>query len=202
GTKSTTYSAPRYNSVWPRWRPKPLTSVTVIPETPMSDSAARTSSSLNGLMIAVTSFMYELSGGCLCPALWGGLPSSRQVRFCSFHATQGNSATAGVAVLGAAASPPAPLWRNCPVPALTGGAAPVAATLSSRSVRANRHCGRRPGGGASRRHSAAQGLYRDARTDRRGALAAVSTAAALEEVPRWLTRARAAVAPAGALLRI
>jgi hypothetical protein len=28
-----------------------------MPETPISDSAARTSSSLNGLMIAVTSFM-------------------------------------------------------------------------------------------------------------------------------------------------
>src|SRR4029077_16040200 len=63
GTKSTTYSAPRYNSVWPRWRPKPLTSVTVMPETPMSDSAARTSSSLNGLIMAVTSFMSELPSG-------------------------------------------------------------------------------------------------------------------------------------------
>src|SRR6185436_16893201 len=63
GTKSTTYSAPRWSSVWPRWRPKPLTSVTVMPETPMSDSAARTSSSLNGLMMAVTSFMSELPSG-------------------------------------------------------------------------------------------------------------------------------------------
>jgi hypothetical protein len=35
GTKSTTYSAPRYSSVWPRWRPKPFTSVTVMPDTPM-----------------------------------------------------------------------------------------------------------------------------------------------------------------------
>src|SRR6185369_7163244 len=34
-----------------------------MPETPMSDSAARTSSSLNGLMIAVTSFMSELPSG-------------------------------------------------------------------------------------------------------------------------------------------
>src|SRR5271154_5605065 len=59
GTKSTTYSAPRYNSVWPRWRPKPLTSVTVIPETPISDSAARTSSSLKGLMIAVINFIAD-----------------------------------------------------------------------------------------------------------------------------------------------
>src|SRR5688572_15033670 len=57
GRKSTTYSAPRYNSVCPFCRPKPLTSVTVMPCTPMPDKASRTSSSLNGLMIAVTSFM-------------------------------------------------------------------------------------------------------------------------------------------------
>src|SRR5260221_6255862 len=57
GRKSTTYSAPRYSSVCPFWRPKPLPSVTVIPCTPMPESASRTSSSLNGLMIAVTSFM-------------------------------------------------------------------------------------------------------------------------------------------------
>src|ERR1700735_115531 len=60
GTKSTTYSAPRYSSVCPRCRPNPLTSVTVIPETPISDNAARTSSSLKGLIIAVTSFMRDL----------------------------------------------------------------------------------------------------------------------------------------------
>src|SRR5687768_14479062 len=57
GRKSTTYSAPRYSSVWPFWRPKPLTSVTVMPCTPMPERASRTSSSLNGLMMAVTSFM-------------------------------------------------------------------------------------------------------------------------------------------------
>src|SRR6202167_2061468 len=57
GTKSTTYSAPRYSSVCPRWRPNPLTSVTVMPDTPSSESAARTSSSLKGLMMAVISFM-------------------------------------------------------------------------------------------------------------------------------------------------
>ena len=57
GRKSTTYSAPRYNSVWPFCRPNPLTSVTVTPVTPISDSASRTSSSLNGLMIAITIFM-------------------------------------------------------------------------------------------------------------------------------------------------
>src|SRR6476661_6628263 len=57
GRKSTTYSAPRYSSVWPFWRPKPLTSVTVMPCTPIPERASRTSSSLNGLMMAVTSFM-------------------------------------------------------------------------------------------------------------------------------------------------
>src|ERR1700712_5226996 len=57
GRKSTTYSAPRYSSVWPFWRPKPLTSVTVMPCTPIPERASRTSSSLNALMIAVTSFM-------------------------------------------------------------------------------------------------------------------------------------------------
>src|SRR5512147_108903 len=57
GRKSTTYSAPRYSSVWPFCRPKPLTSVTVMPCTPIAERASRTSSSLNGLMMAVTSFM-------------------------------------------------------------------------------------------------------------------------------------------------
>src|SRR3569832_898777 len=57
GRKSTTYSAPRYSSVWPFCRPKPFTSVTVMPCTPMPERASRTSSSLNGLMMAVTSFM-------------------------------------------------------------------------------------------------------------------------------------------------
>src|SRR5262249_48647520 len=57
GRKSTTYSAPRYSSVWPFCLPKPLTSVTVMPCTPIADRASRTSSSLKGLMIAVTSFM-------------------------------------------------------------------------------------------------------------------------------------------------
>ena len=57
GRKSTTYSAPRYSSVWPFWRPKPLTSVAVMPATPASANASRTSSSLNGLMIAMTIFI-------------------------------------------------------------------------------------------------------------------------------------------------
>src|SRR5688500_18801671 len=60
GRKSTTYSAPRYSSVWPFWRPKPLTSVTVTPDTPTSVSASRTSSSLNGRMMAVISFIWML----------------------------------------------------------------------------------------------------------------------------------------------
>src|SRR5437773_367517 len=59
GRKSTTYSAPRYSSVWPFWRPKPFTSVTVTPCTPMALRASRTSSSLNGLTMAVTIFMVE-----------------------------------------------------------------------------------------------------------------------------------------------
>src|SRR5690606_10613549 len=58
GRKSTTYSAPRYSSVCPFWRPKPLTSVTVMPDTPAWARASRTSSSLNGRMIAVISFMF------------------------------------------------------------------------------------------------------------------------------------------------
>src|SRR5580765_940237 len=62
GRKSTTYSAPRYSSVWPFWRPKPLTSVTVTPCTPMALRASRTSSSLNGLMIAVSIFIAVLLG--------------------------------------------------------------------------------------------------------------------------------------------
>jgi hypothetical protein len=45
--------------VWPFCRPKPFTSVTVIPCTPIDESASRTSSSLNGLMMAVTSFMFS-----------------------------------------------------------------------------------------------------------------------------------------------
>jgi hypothetical protein len=50
------YSAPRYTSVWPRCRPKPLASLTVMPSTPNDSSALFTSSSMCGLMIAVTSF--------------------------------------------------------------------------------------------------------------------------------------------------
>src|ERR1019366_6875157 len=48
------------SSVWPFWRPKPLTSVTVTPCTPIALRASRTSSSLNGLTIAVTIFMVAL----------------------------------------------------------------------------------------------------------------------------------------------
>src|SRR2546429_2428709 len=57
GRKSTVYSDPRYSSVWPFCRPKPRTSVTVMPITPISVSASLTSSSLNGLMIASIFFM-------------------------------------------------------------------------------------------------------------------------------------------------
>src|SRR5207253_5812736 len=50
GMKSIVYSPPRYSSVCPFWRPKPRTSDTVMPTTPMPVSASFTSSSLNGLM--------------------------------------------------------------------------------------------------------------------------------------------------------
>src|SRR5207247_5221019 len=60
GRKSTVYSDPRYSSVWPFWRPKPRTSVTVMPMTPISVSASFTSSSLNGLMMASTFFISNL----------------------------------------------------------------------------------------------------------------------------------------------
>ncbi|AFG41496.1 PilL [Escherichia coli P12b] len=60
GRKSTIYSAPRYSSVWPFWRPKPFTSVTVMPVIPTSASASRTSSSLKGFIIASIFFMLFL----------------------------------------------------------------------------------------------------------------------------------------------
>ena len=77
GRKSTTYSAPRYNSVWPFCRPKPFTSVTVIPCTPISERASRTSSSLKGLMIAVTIFMGN--------NLRRVGPPKRAARYCFFN---------------------------------------------------------------------------------------------------------------------
>src|SRR4029077_8576195 len=61
GRKSTVYSLPRYISVCPFCRPKPLTSVTVIPSIPSSASASLTSSSLNGLMMASSFFMSKLT---------------------------------------------------------------------------------------------------------------------------------------------
>src|SRR4029453_18912175 len=57
GKKSMVYSEPRYSSVWPFWRPKPRTSETVIPTTPMSVRVSFTSSSLKGLMMASIFFM-------------------------------------------------------------------------------------------------------------------------------------------------
>src|SRR5262249_24913626 len=57
GRKSIVSPEPRYSSVCPFWRPKPRTSDTVIPMTPMSVSVALTSSSLKGLMIASIFFM-------------------------------------------------------------------------------------------------------------------------------------------------
>src|SRR5215475_10816833 len=57
GRKSMVYSDPRYSSVCPFWRPKPRTSVTVMPMMPSSVSASLTSSSLKGLMIASIFFI-------------------------------------------------------------------------------------------------------------------------------------------------
>src|SRR6185312_9338356 len=62
GRKSTTYSAPRYNSVCPFWRPKPRTSLTVMPLTPAAVRASRTSSSLYGRMMQLISFMHVSRG--------------------------------------------------------------------------------------------------------------------------------------------
>src|SRR5439155_24512582 len=56
GTKSILYSVPRYTSVWPACRPKPWTSVTVMPCTSAPLSASFTSSSLNGFTMAVINF--------------------------------------------------------------------------------------------------------------------------------------------------
>src|SRR5690349_4272313 len=57
GRKSIVYSEPREISVWPFWRPKPRTSVTVMPTTPSSFSASLTSSSLKGLITASIFFI-------------------------------------------------------------------------------------------------------------------------------------------------
>src|ERR1019366_8330344 len=51
--------APGYRLGWPRWRANPLISGPDMPDTPNAVSAARTSSSLNGLMMAVINFMAQ-----------------------------------------------------------------------------------------------------------------------------------------------
>src|SRR5437899_231894 len=61
GTKSTMYSAPRYSSLWPFWRPKPFTSLTVMPLTPTELRASFTSSTREGRMIASIFFISALS---------------------------------------------------------------------------------------------------------------------------------------------
>lgn len=55
GRKPITYFAQRYSLVWPVRRPKLLTWVTVMPRTPIPIKASRSSSSLNGLRIAIAS---------------------------------------------------------------------------------------------------------------------------------------------------
>src|SRR5947207_2618675 len=63
GRKSTVYSPPRYSSVWPFWRPKPRTSETVMPITPMPVSASLSSSSLYCLMIGSIFFIRSSRSG-------------------------------------------------------------------------------------------------------------------------------------------
>ena len=57
GRKSTLYSAPRKTSVWPRWRPWPRTSVSVMPSMSIAWSASVTGWTMWGLTTAVTSFI-------------------------------------------------------------------------------------------------------------------------------------------------
>src|SRR3989344_9301766 len=57
GRKSTVYSVPWNNSMCPFCLPKPLVSITLNPVNPRSLSACLTSSSLNGLRVAMTVFM-------------------------------------------------------------------------------------------------------------------------------------------------
>src|SRR6185503_19351890 len=52
GTRSTVYSAPRYCSLWPFWRPNPRVSLTVRPWMPTCIRADFTSSNRWGLMMA------------------------------------------------------------------------------------------------------------------------------------------------------
>src|SRR5580704_11814532 len=75
-----------------------------MPETPISDSAARTSSSLKGLMMAVTSFM----------GLFLLDRDSRREGFCSFHATTSNArqTRAGMLPGQSPAAAGAPLWSS------------------------------------------------------------------------------------------
>src|SRR5574343_1359026 len=117
GKKSTTYSAPRYSSVCPFCRPKPFTSVTVMPCTPMAESASRTSSSLNGLMMAVTNFMIGSSPFRLKFAI----PRRRrpvyrrgmiQVLLEGFGNGQDGDATPGILGLGAAVGEAVKLART------------------------------------------------------------------------------------------
>src|SRR5215472_19056250 len=157
GTKSTTYSAPRYSSVCPRWRPNPFTSVTVMPETPLSESAARTSSSLKGLMIAVTSFMSGHS-------VFEGFPARRILQFpCHDVEWRGNPrrgrSGAGRAhrVLHHPEADAAPPCSSVVRPGLG---------YSSADVRADRDRGGRAGRRAGGRHPASSRLLRRAHARR------------------------------------
>ena len=72
GMKSTTYSAPRYISAWPFCRPKPETSVTVMPLIPRRFKASLTSSSLKWRMMASIFFMGNVGCGVQWRRCWQG----------------------------------------------------------------------------------------------------------------------------------
>src|SRR2546421_1628393 len=79
GTKSTLYSDPRKVSVLPPWRPYPCTSEAVRPRMPAPLRASFTSSSLNGLMMAVTRWAMALSYGRRLLGMKAGAPSNGHV---------------------------------------------------------------------------------------------------------------------------
>src|SRR5271168_805279 len=68
GSRSMEYSRPRYTSVWPFCRPRPRTSVTVMPSIPASFSASFTASNREVWMIA-SIFVIARSGDTGNPAL-------------------------------------------------------------------------------------------------------------------------------------
>src|SRR5215469_1078385 len=194
GTKSTTYSAPRYNSVCPRCRPNPFTSVTVMPDTPMSDSAARTSSSLNGLMIAVTSFMGSDS---VCRD--GGAHN-----FAVFMPCSGIGAKPGLLHREKARRlQDAPGWSVAAssMPPAGADAGSDRSAILPADVPTDRDRRRRSGGGPDRGYPAAAGLHGPTHCRWRRTMAALPAAATFQEVSGGKPGARASAHTAAPVLR-